>query len=340
MPQMGRSAGLSGFVEVAREAGLNPFALATIARVPRAALTDPNMTVPDEAMSTLVELGAQRSGLEDFGLRMAERRQLSNLGPVGLVIREQPTLRKALEMMASYAWLQNETIAARLEESEDVAMLLVSLPSWRGRHGIETLVATAVRIIRTVKGPTWRPLEVRFMHSPPSSLEAHRRMFGVTPLFEQDGQGLVLDRADLDAPVGVADPAMADHLARFLDHLSGGRRRGLDARVRELILAQLPSGGCTAERTAERLSMDRRTLHRRLAAEGTSFTALVQDARAEMVQSLLANSERSLQSVADVLGFASLSAFAHWFRRSFDCTASAWRAEQARTPERRTYAAG
>jgi len=340
MPQMGRSAGLSGFVEVAREAGLNPYALATIARVPRAALTDPNMNVADEAMARLVELGAQRSGVEDFGLRMAERRQLSNLGAVGLVIREQPSLRKALEMMVSYAWLQNETLVARLEETEDVAMLLISLPSWRGRHGIETLVATAVRVIRTVKGATWRPLEVRFMHSAPHSLDAHRRIFGVTPLFGQDSQGLVLDRADLDMSIALADPAMADQLARFLDHLSGGRRPGTGARVRELIMLQLPTGSCTAERTAERLAMDRRTLHRRLAAEGTSFTALVQDARAELAQSLLANSERSLQNVADMLGFASLSAFAHWFRRSFDCTASAWRAHRIPAPERRGYVAG
>ena len=325
---MGRSAGLSGFVELAREIGLDAYTLAAAAHVPRAALTDPNMSVSAEAMSRLVELGARRSGLEDFGLRMAEKRQLSNLGAIGLAISAQPSLRKALEMIASYGWLQNESLSAQLEDGEDTSILLLSMPAWRGRHGTELLLATGVRAFRSIKGPTWRPREVRFMHAPPASFDAHRRIFGVMPLFEQDTLGLVFDNTDLDAPIAATDPAMADHLVRYVEHLTGGRGRSLTGRVRELILAQLPASACSAERTAERMSMDRRTLHRRLAAEGTSFTALVQEARAEMAQSLLANSERPLQSVADLLGFASLSAFAHWFRRTFACTASAWRSER------------
>src|SRR5690242_11709177 len=147
---MGRSAGLSGFVEVAREVGLDPYTLAAAAHVPRAALTDPNMSVSAEAMARLVEMGARRSGLEDFGLRMAEKRQLSNLGAIGLAIRQQPTLRRALEMMTNYAWLQNEALTTSLEEADDMAILMVDMPAWRGRHGVELLLATAVRTFRLV----------------------------------------------------------------------------------------------------------------------------------------------------------------------------------------------
>jgi AraC-like DNA-binding protein len=39
-----------------------------------------------------------------------------------------------------------------------------------------------------------------------------------------------------------------------------------------------------------------------------------------------------LQGVSDLLGFSSLSAFAHWFRRRFKCTASAYRAERVGGP--------
>ncbi|MGB8399663.1 hypothetical protein [Bradyrhizobium sp.] len=34
-------------------------------------------------------------------MRLAERRQLSHLGPVGLIAREQPTPRKAIEAMTA-----------------------------------------------------------------------------------------------------------------------------------------------------------------------------------------------------------------------------------------------
>jgi AraC-like DNA-binding protein len=91
----------------------------------------------------------------------------------------------------------------------------------------------------------------------------------------------------------------------------------------------LPDGVCTVERVAQHLGMDRRTLHRRLAAEGLTFSGILDDTRRNMAVSLLSGSDRPLQSVADLLGFSSLSAFAHWFRRKFAQSASAYRAAHA-----------
>jgi AraC-like DNA-binding protein len=277
-----------------------------------------------------VELGARRSGLEDFGLRMAEKRQLSNLGAIGLAVREQPSLRKALELVHQYAWLQNDALSIGLEEIDDVALLRVGMPAWRGRQAAELTTGIVFRIVQAVRGPAWRPLEVRFMHAAPASLDGHRRVFGVTPLFEQDFVGLVLDRAELDRPVLAEDPDMAKVVNGYIAHLAERREQlGLTDRVRQLILALLPNGGCTVERIAERLAVDRRTLHRRLAAEGASFTSLLNSTRMDLASSLLTTSERPLQGIAEMLGFASLSAFAHWFRRTFECTASAYRARGA-----------
>jgi hypothetical protein len=48
----------------------------------------------------LLEASAERGGTEAFGLLMAEKRRLSNLGPLGILMREQPTMRQALEALA------------------------------------------------------------------------------------------------------------------------------------------------------------------------------------------------------------------------------------------------
>jgi len=37
-----------------------------------------------------------------------------------------------------------------------------------------------------------------------------------------------------------------------------------------------------------------------------------------------------MQSVAETLGFGSLSAFGHWFHRRFECSASRYRAQVGR----------
>jgi AraC-like DNA-binding protein len=102
-------------------------------------------------------------------------------------------------------------------------------------------------------------------------------------------------------------------------------------KVSELIVALLPEGACSVERVAQHLGMDRRTLHRRLTAEGQTFSTILDATRYDMAASLLTSSDRPLQNVADLLGFSSLSAFAHWFRRKFALSASAYRAQQAGT---------
>ena len=75
--------------------------------------------------------------------------------------------------------------------------------------------------------------------------------------------------------------------------------------------------------------MDRRTLHRRLSAEGTTYSGILDDKRRDLAASLLTGSDRPLQNVAGLLGFSSMSAFAHWFRRSFAQSASAYRTQRA-----------
>ena len=119
-----------------------------------------------------------------------------------------------------------------------------------------------------------------------------------------------------------------------LERLTEERSIVLSDKVSELIVALLPDGVCSVERVAQHLGMDRRTLHRRLAAEGVTFSGILDDRRRDMAASLLTTSDRPLQSVADLLGFSSLSAFAHWFRRHFGQSASAWRATHAGSPIR------
>ncbi len=92
-----RSASLTNFAEVARKVGLDPGRMLSEFGLPRHCLRDPDLKVPVESVRRLLETAAERSGVEAFGLLMAETRQLSNLGPVGLLVREQPTVRLAVD---------------------------------------------------------------------------------------------------------------------------------------------------------------------------------------------------------------------------------------------------
>jgi AraC-like DNA-binding protein len=71
--------------------------------------------------------------------------------------------------------------------------------------------------------------------------------------------------------------------------------------------------------------MKARTLQRRLAAAGASFTALLDDVRRTLVQRYLLDDSMSLTEVAFLLGFKEQSAFNHTFRGWFGMSPSAWR---------------
>ena len=97
-----RAASLTDFVEVARSVDLDPLALLDEVGLPRHALSDPDLKISAEAVRSLLELAAERSGVETFGLRMAEKRRASNLGLLALLVREEPTLRRALDALSRF----------------------------------------------------------------------------------------------------------------------------------------------------------------------------------------------------------------------------------------------
>jgi len=329
MSQLGRSAGLTGFLELCRGMGVDAHRLAVAVGLPPDVLTDPDLRVSVEAMGRMFEMAAEQSGVDDFALRIAENRRISNMGAVGLVIREQPTLRKALHAYARYQWLQNDAYSLDLQVLGDQFMLRINGPVWQQRQTAELAAATAVRTIKAVMPEGWKPQEVWFTHAAPPRLDSHRRVLGVTPLFDQDCMAVLILRADLDTPIPMADPAIARQVALYLERLTAERRVELRDKVGDLVMALLPDGLCSVERVAQHLGMDRRTLHRRLSAEGTTFSDILDDRRRDMAASLLTGSDRPLQNVANLLGFSSLSAFAHWFRRHFAQSASAYRAAHA-----------
>ncbi len=319
--QFGRSAGLTGYIELARAIGVDPYRLASSVNLPAACLTNPDLKIPADAIGRLLEATARRSGAEDIGLRLAENRKLSNLGIVGLVAREQPTLRAAAKTLIHYIWLQNEAISCRLERDSEFTVVHIALvPARRtGRQAIELSVGVFIRTLRALHRNSWRPEAVMFEHGAPTSVATHRRVLGVTPIFNSEFSGVVMPTSELDAPLAAADPDMARYMQQYIDRLGGQRKADPASVVRELLAALLPTGNCSIERVAAHMGIGRRTLHRQLANHGVTFTELLDDVRRRAAQAYLSTSDRSLTEIAELLGYSSLSAFSRW-RRS-------WRAD-------------
>jgi AraC-like DNA-binding protein len=323
-----RSAALTNYVEVARSVGLDPYRKLADAGIDRSVLLDPDIMIPAEAVGRLLETSARAAAIEDFGLRMAETRELSNLGPLGFVMREQPTLRRALGSIAHYLRLQNEAVVMRIEETEGLAVIredIVGGVPGSMRQAMELVLGVLYRVLSMVLGAGWKPRTICFTHSAPASLATHARIFGAPVEFNQDFDGIVCLASDLDAAIPAYDPVMAQQVRRYLDSMLLQANATMSDKVRKLVVALLPSGACSVERIAQHLGVDRRTVHRHLAHHGDSYLSIVDKVRVELVMRYVDSGDRPLSEVATLVGFASLSAFSRWFGARFGCSVSTWR---------------
>ena len=329
-----RSGSLTHYADVARRAGLDPGRMLREFGLPQRCLDDAEIKVPVDSVRRLLESSADRSGIEAFGLLMAEARRLSHLGPLGLLVREQPTLRLAVEAFARYGRRLNAALLLAIEEAGDVVVLREELIVGRAgpvRQSTELVVGVAFRTLSALLGPEWRPRRVCFAHDAPADRSVHERVFGRNVEFGHDFNGIVCARADLDRPNPNADPAMAKYAQRLLEESPAGSADNVSIQVRQLVVTLLGSGSCTIERVAQHLGVDRRTVHRRLASDGQAFSAIVDTVRRELAERYLKDRHRSLAEVSSLLGFAAPSGFSRWYRRQFSGRASDAR---ARAPKR------
>jgi hypothetical protein len=252
MSSLVRAASLTNYSEVARAGGLDPVRMLLDAGLSPNILREPDLMIPVERVGQLLQASATLSGNESFGLCMAESRMLSNLGAVGMLIRDQITLRDSLDVLVRYQVLLNGSLSLMIEESAGVVVLREQLkagnPQQPTRQRIELALGVMLRLMRQFLGADWQPRRVCFEHPAPRDVSVHHRIFGPCVEFDSDFNCIVCAKTDLDARNPSADPAMARYAQQLLDASAEPQRSTVLEDVRRTILLLLPSGRCTTNR--------------------------------------------------------------------------------------------
>lgn len=320
MPHLIRSASLTGFADLAQSAGIDPFAMMRKVGLPRRCLDDNETLIGMEALCRLLDHCAQASDMEAFGLRLASRRQIWELGPVSLVIKQERTALGAIKTLLGYNRVLNDALLARVDEEEDVVVVreeLILGKSVPTRQAMELTVGVMFHVLRDLLGPSWEPRLVCFTHRPPRDLRFHRSFLGKNLEFNSAFNGIVCAASDMARELTSTQAGLASFARRFMDSALNQRKPARSETVRHLIAALLDSGRCTVEKVAQHLGVSRQTLHRQLSLEGEQFKSVLDSVRREVALKLRDDSDHSLEDAASMLGFSSASAFAHWFQASF-----------------------
>jgi AraC-like DNA-binding protein len=316
-----------------RESGIDPAPLLAAAGIAASAFDVAATRVPFAAAARLLLEAAQATGREDFGLLVAQRFEFGSLGLLALLMQRAPSVGDALRGLERHLHLHDRGAVVYLKTPQAAPVAIgyaVHDPATPGIGLVYDLaLMVGVTMLRTLCGPQWRPLEVRLPHARPQAPLAWRRRFGAPVQFDAPAAEIWFDASCLERRPPQADPAQQIALLQVAQRTEADMGLPMAERARHVARALIMTGALTGDRMADALSLHPRTLRRRLAAEGTSLNAVAAAARFAVARQLLRGTSVPLDEIAEVLGYAELSAFVRAFRGWAGCPPGQWRAAAA-----------
>jgi AraC-like DNA-binding protein len=299
-------------------------------------LANPDEWLSHRAVVEALEIGATESNDPAFGLSFAESVHWKELGPLGFVIFNSPTLGSALDNGSRYFALQQNAASPVLEVSDGDARWIypVEVPEvpCHAQHS-EMVLAVVTRLCRDGSGnPAWAPREIHFKHGRPSSIAQAQQFFRCPVLYDQPVDAVIMSPDDLQLGMRSADASLLPSALRDADASLARLPIGHDFtdQIARIVMSSLSSGYATIDQVATRLGSSARTIQRRLRDRGVSFNDVVANTRLELSRRYLCDPALTLTDVAFLLGYSDLSAFSRAFRRWTGRTAIEFRRAQLR----------
>lgn len=324
MPDYGltRARTMGPIAEAVRAAGGSRARVFGRAEMPLTLLDAPDRLILLRDQLRLVDAAIREIGDPSLPARLSTRTGIAGLGPIGVQVR------------------LSETLGAALERVEVVTPLLLQTATWTGLHRRDASAfygyAVTERIesgrqanevlalgyllgtVRHFLGPGWRPERAVVTGAHLPAREEIEALFGCTVALGPRA-GLVFPAHHLDAP----NPGRLDaHDAAAGDEPIGS---DLGTCVAHLIELGLDEARPCIDGIAGRLGLSRRTLQRRLEAEGTGYAAIQRRVLLRRATRLLADDRLSIGRIGIELGYADAAHFSRAFLEWTGLTPRQWR---------------
>ena len=301
-----------------REHGVDPVPLLAEFDITPAHFDEPDYTLSFHVRSQLLARCAQVTRCPHFGLLVGQRAGIGSFGLLGYLMQSAPDLRTALKLCERHFGLHNPNSTSTLVVRRSLATLnhtLFELGDEGRAQVIDLSVGIMVNVIRTLRGPGANPIEVRVAHARPRSVAPFADFVRARITFDAPETAVVIPASWLDQPLPTADPLLHQLMQHRVTELRAQAGETVAAQLRRVLPALIDARTAVVSEAAARLGLGVRTLGRRLAAEGTTFARVRDEARYSMAIQLLSGTKLHAAEIAEKLGYANASAFTSAFRR-------------------------
>lgn len=302
-------------LETARRHGLDPVTCLSGTGLSATDLADPDTEVYASQELTMIRNLIGRLGdRPGLGMETGMQYNLADTGIFGYALMASPTFGDAIDVACRYAALTDAflcLLAPEMTATEAVIMFDdTRIPPDVRRFVLERDFGIMLRLLPVLLGAHRTPVTVRVefanLQLPTESVQTQN----LTVVAANTSRSALILPAELvSQPMPAADAQTAAICIRQCDELLNRRRtrRGISAAIRMRMIqnsTEIPSMATVARE----LNITERTLHRRLAAEGTSYRALLDEVRATLAAELL-KSGLTVEETAHRLGYSESAAF-------------------------------
>lgn len=266
-----------------------------------------------------------------LSLRIAQGIRAHHFGVVAYAALACPTLGDALQRLERYHASVYDVNPAQVQALAQGVCIEWGVE--RGRPGAlvdETAVASLVQLARDMTGQPLAATMVGFVNAAPADKAPYERFFGGAVLFDQPTTRLVLDLKLLALPLRKSDPGLLALLDQQAERML--REVAVPASVpapvevwRATLVSLIRQGRTSLAELASAHHMSARSLQRRLAEQGSSFQALLDDTRHRLALGYLRDPALELAEIALLLGYSEQSAFTRAFRHWTGQAPAQWR---------------
>lgn len=257
-----------------------------------------------------------------LALRAGQRMHVTAYGMYGYALLSSPTHSAAADLALKYyrvigpvadvAFFQEDNTAIWVHEpilSQDPAEDLY-------RFAIEFQFASHVTLYKDLYGPSFRFSGVRVTYAAPAHARLYKTMFKCPVLFNQARNELRFDAIRMSDPMVYADPITNAMVREMCEQslVEMNRAGGMESVIRR-ILIEHPGRFPSIEAMAAEVSMNTRTLRRKLGAEQTSYRQVLADVRMRLAIEYLRKTSMTNEEIADRLGYSDAANFRHAFTR-------------------------
>jgi AraC-like DNA-binding protein len=325
---------------IAREIGLRENTLKGLLKgtdiSPRAFLESDILLTTDQ--QTTVAINAMAiSGDRGVGLKMGNLLSQGAYGPLGYLLNNSQNLQIVLENYRKFLpdYVPFAHLVFRSEDDHLVCIFDMKYAENEDlyRAAVESISLSLLGIARSVVGDQLSGCEMYCRYPRPDYAERYAIFYGIPVYFDAPESNLRIPASLLSVANPVANRAnytLAEMQCRKMAKQFAIQQSSVANRVKEALVSNMP-GALSEQDVARQLFVSRRTLSRRLAAEGTSFRQLREEIYAVIAARHLLETDDTVESIALILHYHDGSNFRRAFKKWFGVTPDTFRATKGRT---------